>query len=182
MLTILKGDMRSKLYLTQSSICCASFKRTAAVSAFPKGWLNIGRKFPEWKFTLGRSIFKNKTRPKFNRRFLHQLPLETVAPMQKIFLSNIFNAVPLHEDRRGILSRQKVKVKEVLSLPNFTDAHKGKKKTTKKWVMSKWNVQKIFSVVIKVALFHACHTGKERWRWEMGNIKAILCPSGITEI
>lgn len=47
--------------------------------------------------------------------------------MQKIFLSNIFNAVPLHEDRRGILSRQKVKVKEVLSLPNFTDAHKGKK-------------------------------------------------------
>lgn len=128
MLTILKGDMRSKLYLMQSSICCASFKRTAAVSALPKGWLNIGRKFPEWKFTLVRSIFKNKTRPKFNRMFVHQLFLETVAPMQKIFLSNIFNAVLLHENRRGILSRQKVKMKEVLSLPKFTDTHEGKKK------------------------------------------------------
>lgn len=70
--------------------------------------------------------------------FLHQLFLETVAPVQKIFLSNIFNAVLLHENRRGILSRQKVKMKQVLSLPKFTDTQEGKKqKTHEKWVMSK---------------------------------------------
>lgn len=82
---------------------------------------------------MGRSIFKNKTQPKFNRMFLHQLLLETGAPVQKICL-NIFNAV-LHENRRGILSRQKVKMKQLLSLPKFRDTQEGRKH--QKLVMSK---------------------------------------------
>lgn len=51
--------------------------------------------------------------------FLHQLLLETGAPVQKIFL-NIFNAL-LHENGRGILSSQKVKLKQLLSLLKVGD-------------------------------------------------------------
>lgn len=89
MLTILNGDMRKTLCLTQSLIWCARFKATAAPSALPKGWLNVGRKFPESEFTLWRSNFKIKTQPKFNRMFLYQLLLETITPMQKIIFNNI---------------------------------------------------------------------------------------------